>query len=114
MAPSLIKSQSRMLVIGSSGGRTITTGLASVRIQGIQAANARSGEHLYWGSQVSNCGVLQFQASALFLFQALMNHLWFGKSLKAAIAEPVVFVDSSTNLTFEEKFDQVKIHRVIQ
>uniref|UniRef100_A0A3Q3WAG9 Glutathione hydrolase n=1 Tax=Mola mola TaxID=94237 RepID=A0A3Q3WAG9_MOLML len=66
VAPSLIKSQLSTLVIGSAGGSTITTGLAS----------------------------------------ALMNHLWFGKSLEEAIAEPVVFVDSSAKLTFERKFDQ--------
>ncbi|KAM3610452.1 uncharacterized protein V6R79_004118 [Siganus canaliculatus] len=37
---------------------------------------------------------------------ALMNHLWFGKSLKEAIAAPVVFVDSQNALKFEARFDQ--------
>uniref|UniRef100_A0A3Q0SRC4 Gamma-glutamyltransferase 5a n=1 Tax=Amphilophus citrinellus TaxID=61819 RepID=A0A3Q0SRC4_AMPCI len=45
MAPAVLKSQSKTLVIGGSGGSWITTGMAS----------------------------------------AIMNHLWFGKSLKEAI-----------------------------
>lgn len=36
-----------------------------------------------------------------------MNHLWFGKSLKEAIAAPVVFVDSENNVKFEPEFDKV-------
>uniref|UniRef100_A0A4W6F305 Gamma-glutamyltransferase 5a n=1 Tax=Lates calcarifer TaxID=8187 RepID=A0A4W6F305_LATCA len=51
MAPAVLKSQSKMLVIGSSGGDMITTGIAST----------------------------------------LMNHLWFGKSLKDAIDTPVIY-----------------------
>lgn len=43
----------------------------------------------------------------LFLLQALMNHLWFGKSLKEAVAAPVVFVMSDNAAQFESKFDQV-------
>lgn len=66
MAPAVLKSQSRTLVIGSSGGSMITTGIAST----------------------------------------LMNHLWFGKSLKEAIDSPVVFVDSQNTLTFEANFDK--------
>lgn len=42
-----------------------------------------------------------------FLFQVLMNHLWFGKSLKEAIAAPVVFVDSQSAVKFEPRFDKV-------
>lgn len=41
------------------------------------------------------------------LFQTLMSHLWFGKSLKEAIAAPVVFVDSKNALRFEANFDKV-------
>lgn len=66
MAPAVLKSQSRTLVIGSSGGSMITTGIAS----------------------------------------ALMNHLWFGKSLKEAIESPVVFVDSQNMPRFESNFDK--------
>ncbi|XP_067377420.1 gamma-glutamyltransferase 5a isoform X2 [Channa argus] len=66
MSPALLKSQSKMLVIGSTGGSMITTGIAS----------------------------------------AIMNHLWFGKSLKDAIAAPVVFVDAQNALKFEPKFDK--------
>ncbi|XP_040011096.1 gamma-glutamyltransferase 5a isoform X2 [Xiphias gladius] len=65
MAPAVLKSESKTLVIGSTGGSMITTGIAST----------------------------------------LMNHLWFGKSLKEAIAAPVVFVDSQNALKFEPKFD---------
>ncbi|XP_041856660.1 gamma-glutamyltransferase 5a [Melanotaenia boesemani] len=65
MAPVVLKSQSKLLVIGSSGGGMITTGMAS----------------------------------------ALINHLWFGKSLKDAIAAPVVFVDSQNAVKFEPGFD---------
>lgn len=36
-----------------------------------------------------------------------MNHLWFGKSLKEAIAAPVVFVDSENAVKFESSFDKV-------
>ncbi|XP_071338344.1 gamma-glutamyltransferase 5a isoform X1 [Trachinotus anak] len=66
MAPTVLKSQSKTLVIGSTGGSMITTGIAST----------------------------------------LMNHLWFGKSLKEAIAAPVVFVDSQNALKFEPNFDK--------
>ncbi|KAG7480603.1 hypothetical protein MATL_G00058080 [Megalops atlanticus] len=37
---------------------------------------------------------------------ALMNHLWFGKDLEEAISAPVVFVNSTNALIFEERFDQ--------
>ncbi|KAG7241407.1 hypothetical protein INR49_025607, partial [Caranx melampygus] len=66
MSPTVLKSQSKTLVIGSTGGSMITTGIAS----------------------------------------ALMNHLWFGKSLKDAIAAPVVFVDSQNAVKFEPNFDE--------
>ncbi|KAM7391680.1 hypothetical protein PAMP_022348 [Pampus punctatissimus] len=66
MAPAVLKSQTKTLVIGSTGGSMITTGIAS----------------------------------------ALMNHLWFGKSLKEAIATPVVFVDSENAVKFEPNFDE--------
>uniref|UniRef100_A0A3Q2FNX6 Gamma-glutamyltransferase 5a n=1 Tax=Cyprinodon variegatus TaxID=28743 RepID=A0A3Q2FNX6_CYPVA len=69
MASTVLKSRSKTLVIGGSGGSMITTGLAS----------------------------------------ALINHLWFGKSLKEAIDAPVVFVDSENALKFEPKCDKDKI-----
>lgn len=43
----------------------------------------------------------------MLLFQTLMNHLWFGKNLKEAIATPVVFVDSENTEKFEPAFDKV-------
>ncbi|KAM6930432.1 gamma-glutamyltransferase 5a [Xenentodon cancila] len=66
MTPAVLKSPSKTLVIGSTGGSMITTGMAS----------------------------------------ALINHLWFGKSLKEAIATPVVFVDSENAVKFEPSFDK--------
>ncbi|KAF0022287.1 hypothetical protein F2P81_025463 [Scophthalmus maximus] len=66
MSPAVLKSLSKTLVIGSTGGSMITTGMAST----------------------------------------LMSHLWFGKSLKEAIAAPVVFVDSKNALRFEANFDK--------
>lgn len=66
MSPAVLKSQLKTLVIGSTGGSMITTGIAST----------------------------------------LMNHLWFGKSLKEAIATPVVFVDSQNAVKFEPGFDK--------
>uniref|UniRef100_A0A3B3VMA6 Gamma-glutamyltransferase 5a n=2 Tax=Poecilia latipinna TaxID=48699 RepID=A0A3B3VMA6_9TELE len=66
MAPVVLKSESKTLVIGASGGNMITTGLAS----------------------------------------ALINHLWFGKSLKEAIDAPVVYVDPKNKVKFEPKFDK--------
>ncbi|KAM6965051.1 gamma-glutamyltransferase 5a [Aplochiton taeniatus] len=36
----------------------------------------------------------------------LMNHLWFGKSLREAIAAPVVYVDSKNIIKFEPNFDE--------
>ncbi|XP_061585805.1 gamma-glutamyltransferase 5a [Cololabis saira] len=65
MTPAVLKSPSKTLVIGSTGGGMITTGVAS----------------------------------------ALINHLWFGKSLKDAIATPVAFVDSENAVKFEPAFD---------
>lgn len=49
----------------------------------------------------------RLQCTVVPLLQTLMNHLWFGKSLKEAIAAPVVFVDSQNALKFEPKFDMV-------
>ncbi|XP_029294830.1 gamma-glutamyltransferase 5a [Cottoperca gobio] len=66
MSPTVLKSRSKTLVIGSTGGSMITTGMAS----------------------------------------ALMNHLWFGKSLKEAIAAPVFFVNSQNLVKFEPHFDK--------
>ncbi|KAL3976162.1 amyloid beta A4 precursor protein-binding family A member 1 [Sarotherodon galilaeus] len=63
MAPSVLKSQSKTLVIGGSGGSMITPGVAS----------------------------------------AIMNHLWFGKSLKEAIDSPIVYVNSKGEVKFESK-----------
>ncbi|XP_063346470.1 glutathione hydrolase 5 proenzyme-like [Pelmatolapia mariae] len=63
MAPSMLKSKSKTLVIGGSGGSMITPGVAS----------------------------------------AIMNHLWFGKSLKEAIDSPIVYVNSKGEVKFESK-----------
>ncbi|XP_036955424.1 gamma-glutamyltransferase 5a [Acanthopagrus latus] len=73
MAPTVLKAPSKTLVIGSTGGSMITTGLAS----------------------------------------ALVNHLWFGKSLKEAIAAPVVFVDSENTAKFEPRFDKDVIEALV-
>uniref|UniRef100_A0A3Q2Q9X4 Gamma-glutamyltransferase 5-like n=1 Tax=Fundulus heteroclitus TaxID=8078 RepID=A0A3Q2Q9X4_FUNHE len=74
MAPAVLKSDSEILVIGASGGSRITSALASV------SGHAHSHQDVF------------------FLLQALINHLWFGKSLKEAIATPLVFVDSENSL----------------
>ncbi|KAL0965619.1 hypothetical protein UPYG_G00283610 [Umbra pygmaea] len=37
---------------------------------------------------------------------SIMNHLWLGKSLKDAIAAPVVFVNGNGDVNFEPNFDQ--------
>uniref|UniRef100_A0AAY5KRS4 Glutathione hydrolase n=1 Tax=Esox lucius TaxID=8010 RepID=A0AAY5KRS4_ESOLU len=37
---------------------------------------------------------------------SLMNHLWLGKSLKDAIAAPIVFVDGNNFVNFEPNFDK--------
>ncbi|KAM4576608.1 gamma-glutamyltransferase 5a [Odontesthes bonariensis] len=66
MSPAVLKSQSKTLVIGSTGGSMITTAMAST----------------------------------------LINHLWFGKSLKDSIAVPVVFVNSQNAVKFEPGFDK--------
>ncbi|XP_040051386.2 gamma-glutamyltransferase 5a [Gasterosteus aculeatus] len=66
MAPTVLKSNSKMLVIGSTGGNMITAGMVST----------------------------------------LMNRLWLGKSLKEAIAAPVVYVNGQNILSFEPNFDE--------
>ncbi|XP_042072019.1 glutathione hydrolase 5 proenzyme isoform X3 [Haplochromis burtoni] len=66
MAPAVLKSQSKMLVIGGAGSTMITTGIAS----------------------------------------ALINHLWFNKSLEDAIKAPVFFVDSEYDVMFEPELTQ--------
>uniref|UniRef100_A0A3Q3AHZ1 Glutathione hydrolase n=1 Tax=Kryptolebias marmoratus TaxID=37003 RepID=A0A3Q3AHZ1_KRYMA len=38
----------------------------------------------------------------------LINHLWFKKSLKEAIDDPVIFVDPEDKVMFEPKWDKVK------
>uniref|UniRef100_A0A3B3VMC5 Gamma-glutamyltransferase 5a n=1 Tax=Poecilia latipinna TaxID=48699 RepID=A0A3B3VMC5_9TELE len=69
MAPVVLKSKSKTLVIGASGGSMITTGIAS----------------------------------------ALINHLWFGKSLKEAIDARVVYVDPNNKANLEPSFDNALI-----
>lgn len=71
----------------------ITTGIVSVRIH-----------DNHWKTHLKGA----YCSDKHFLFQALVNHLWLGKSLRDAIAAPVLFVDSQTALTFEPTFDQVK------
>ncbi|XP_063346460.1 glutathione hydrolase 5 proenzyme-like [Pelmatolapia mariae] len=66
MAPSVLKSQSKTLVIGGSGSEMIPPAVAS----------------------------------------ALMNHLWFGKSLKEAIDTLVVLVDSKSEVKLESKLEK--------
>uniref|UniRef100_A0A3P9ATX6 Glutathione hydrolase n=1 Tax=Maylandia zebra TaxID=106582 RepID=A0A3P9ATX6_9CICH len=66
MAPSVLKSPSKTLVIGGSGAEMIPPAVAS----------------------------------------ALMNHLWFGKSLKEAIITPVVLVDSKSEVKPEPKLEK--------
>ncbi|XP_036000467.1 glutathione hydrolase 5 proenzyme [Fundulus heteroclitus] len=46
------------------------------------------------------------------LASALINHLWFGKSLKEAIATPLVFVDSENSVEFELDFDKHVIEAI--
>ncbi|XP_037113743.1 gamma-glutamyltransferase 5a [Syngnathus acus] len=72
MAPTVFKSKSKMLVIGSTGGSMITTGMAS----------------------------------------AIINSLWFGKSLKEAIATPILFVNSENAVQFEFNFDKSVIEEL--
>lgn len=92
MSPIVLKSPLRTLVIGSTGATMITTGIASV---GIHDNHTR-------GRQQTDP-----PPPLLFFFQALMNHLWFQKSLKESIGAPVMFVDSRAELTFEPTFDKV-------
>nr|XP_004558641.2 glutathione hydrolase 5 proenzyme [Maylandia zebra] len=66
MAPSVLKSPLKTLVIGGSGSEMIPPAVAS----------------------------------------ALMNHLWFGKSLKEAIDTLVVLVDSQSEVTLESKLEK--------
>uniref|UniRef100_I3JZG4 Glutathione hydrolase n=1 Tax=Oreochromis niloticus TaxID=8128 RepID=I3JZG4_ORENI len=66
MAPSVLKSLSKTLVIGGSGSEMIPPAVAS----------------------------------------ALMNHLWFGKSLKEAIDTLVVLVDSKSEVKLESKLEK--------
>uniref|UniRef100_A0A3Q4G9T9 Glutathione hydrolase n=1 Tax=Neolamprologus brichardi TaxID=32507 RepID=A0A3Q4G9T9_NEOBR len=66
MAPSVLKTPSKTLVIGGSGSEMIPPAVAS----------------------------------------ALMNHLWFGKSLKEAIITPVVLVDSQSEVKLESKLEK--------
>uniref|UniRef100_A0A3Q2VKV3 Gamma-glutamyltransferase 5a n=1 Tax=Haplochromis burtoni TaxID=8153 RepID=A0A3Q2VKV3_HAPBU len=74
MAPSVLKSPSKTLVIGGSGSEMIPPAVAS----------------------------------------ALMNHLWFGKSLKEAIITPVVFVDFSLLFALQDVVDglEAKGHKI--
>ncbi|KAM8885765.1 gamma-glutamyltransferase 5a isoform 1-T1 [Spinachia spinachia] len=66
MAPTVLRSNSKMLVIGSTGGNMITAAMVST----------------------------------------IVNHLWLGKSLKEAIAAPVVYVNAQNVLCFEPNFDE--------
>ncbi|TNN70681.1 Gamma-glutamyltransferase 5 [Liparis tanakae] len=66
MSPAVLKSKSRTLVIGATGGNMITTAMVSV----------------------------------------LMNRCWFGKSLKEAIAAPILYVNPQNLVGFEPHFDE--------
>ncbi|XP_056275149.1 gamma-glutamyltransferase 5a [Pseudoliparis swirei] len=66
MTPAVLKSKSRTLVIGATGGNMITTAMVS----------------------------------------ALMNRCWFGKSLKEAIAAPILYVNPQNVVGFEPNFDE--------
>ncbi|XP_068422514.1 gamma-glutamyltransferase 5a [Clinocottus analis] len=66
MAPTVLKSKSKTLVLGSTGGNMITIGMVS----------------------------------------ALMNHIWFGKSLKEAIDAPILYVNPQNLVGFEPNFDE--------
>uniref|UniRef100_A0A3Q2V6F7 Gamma-glutamyltransferase 5a n=1 Tax=Haplochromis burtoni TaxID=8153 RepID=A0A3Q2V6F7_HAPBU len=72
MAPSVLKSPSKTLVIGGSGAEMIPPAVAS----------------------------------------AVMNHLWFGKSLKEAIDTPVLFVNCQSEVKLESKLE--KGHKITQ
>lgn len=100
----------------------IAIGTQSISYQVINKCNSHyytpcASPNLYCNSQFPlhlDCNVLfivteflRFRSISLPLFQTLMNHLWFGKSLEEAIAAPVVFVDSKNVLKFEPLFDKV-------
>ncbi|XP_042072018.1 glutathione hydrolase 5 proenzyme isoform X2 [Haplochromis burtoni] len=81
MAPSVLKSPSKTLVIGGSGAEMIPPAVAS----------------------------------------AVMNHLWFGKSLKEAIDTPVLFVNCQSEVKLESKLEkdvvdglEAKGHKITQ
>uniref|UniRef100_A0A3Q2WHW0 Gamma-glutamyltransferase 5a n=1 Tax=Haplochromis burtoni TaxID=8153 RepID=A0A3Q2WHW0_HAPBU len=98
MAPAVLKSQSKMLVIGGAGSTMITTGIASVYLL---HSNLSCNHHFI---------ISKIAVYFLSLPKALINHLWFNKSLEDAIKAPVFFVDSEYDVMFEPELTQKVIY----
>ena len=102
MVPSILVSTARgsKLVIGGAGGELIISAVAQV---GRWAALA-SPEGL--GRVAGTCPAsLAASSSSL---QAIMNKLWLGFDLQAAIKAPILHVDSKGQVEFEPSFSQVR------
>lgn len=102
MVPSILVSAARgaKLVIGGAGGELIISAVAQV---GRWAALA-SPEGL---GRVAGTRPASLAASSSSL-QAIMNKLWLGFDLQAAIKAPILHVDSKGQVEFEPSFSQVR------
>uniref|UniRef100_A0AC11EEU4 Gamma-glutamyltransferase 5 n=1 Tax=Ovis aries TaxID=9940 RepID=A0AC11EEU4_SHEEP len=100
MVPSILVSAARgtKLVIGGAGGELIISAVAQV---GRWAALA-SPEGL---GRVAGTRPASLAASSSSL-QAIMNKLWLGFDLQAAIKAPILHVDSKGQVEFEPSFSQ--------
>ena len=113
MVPSILVSTARgsKLVIGGAGGELIISAVAQVSL-GTPGWNAP----LLGGPAVPR-GVGEggwYPHSPAFLpassssLQAIMNKLWLGFDLQAAINAPILHVDSKGQVEFEPSFSQVR------
>uniref|UniRef100_A0A3Q2QJF7 Gamma-glutamyltransferase 5-like n=1 Tax=Fundulus heteroclitus TaxID=8078 RepID=A0A3Q2QJF7_FUNHE len=80
--------------------------MALVVSAGEQPPSSMAPAVLKSGSEILVTGASGGSMITTGLASALINHLWFGKSLKEAIATPVVFVDSENSVKFEPNFDK--------
>lgn len=115
MVPSILvnAAQGSKLVIGGAGGELIISAVAQVSL-GAPGWNvpflSNTVVLLSWGKEEVGVGWLapppRFLPASL--PQAIMNKLWLGFDLQAAIAAPILHVNNKGQVEYESTFSQVR------
>lgn len=117
MVPSILvnAAQGSKLVIGGAGGELIISAVAQVSL-GAPGWNVPSLSNvvvlLSWGKEEVGVGwLVPLPPSSLHPVsppQAIMNKLWLGFDLQAAIAAPILHVNDKGQVEYESNFSQVR------